>query len=93
MSDPVVITLRKPITFGGRTVTQLTLRAPKGKDLRRIKDSTSSLEDALDMAGWLSGEIKEVIDELEGDDLKEVIKVVNGFFAKLQGTGATSSGS
>jgi Phage tail assembly chaperone proteins, E, or 41 or 14 len=90
MSEPVVINLKKPITFGSRTVEQLTIRPVKAKDLRRISKGESPMQLSLNMAGWLSGEIKEVIDELEGEDLAEVLKVVDGFFTKLQPTGQTS---
>lgn len=94
-NEPVTISLRKPITFANRTIAQLTIRAPKAKDLRRIKDSTSALEDSLNLASWCSGEVKEVIDELEGDDLREVLGVVNRFFRNLTapGTGDPPSGS
>jgi hypothetical protein len=93
MSDPVVIKLKSPITFGSRTVEQLTIRAPKAKDLRRVNQSASPMQTSLDMASWLTGELKEVIDELEGDDLRDVLKVVDDFFTRLRGTGPTSSES
>jgi hypothetical protein len=87
MSDPVVVRLRKPIEFGDRRVDQLSIRPPRAKDLRRIKDSDTQVQTALNMAGWLTGEVSQVIDELEGEDLSEVLKVVNDFFGKLLGTG------
>lgn len=93
MSEPVTIKLRKPITFGNRTVAELTIRPIKAKDLRRINDADSSMVQALDLASYLSGEVKQVIDELEGDDLWEVVAAVNGFFRDTRGTGKTSSES
>lgn len=94
MSEPVVIKLRSPITFGSRIVEQLTIRPPKAKDLRRLKDSDSAMQTSLNMASWLSGEVSQVIDELEGEDLAEVLEVVNLFFEGItRRTGEKSSGS
>lgn len=89
MADPITIKLRKPITFGSRVVEQLIIRPVKAKDLRRIKASDSNLQTTLNLASWLSGEVAEVIDELEGEDLAEVVSAVDGFFGKLLATGAT----
>lgn len=93
MSEPVVIKLRKSITYGSRTVEELTIRPPKAKDLRRVKESDTAMQTSLNMASWLSGEVSEVVDELEGEDLAKVLEVVDTFFRKLRGTGAKSSGS
>lgn len=93
MSEPVTIKLRKPITFGSRTVEQLTIRPIKAKDLRRLKDSDSDLAKAIAMACHLTGEITEIIDELQGADLAEVLKVVNDFFHAIHGTGEKPSES
>jgi hypothetical protein len=92
-NEPVVITLRKPITFGSRTITELTIRPCKGKDLRRIDERLGNTKTALSMAGWLSGEPTQVIDELEGQDLGEVMDAVNGFLFAIRGIGESSSES
>lgn len=91
MSEPVVLKLRKPIKFGTRTVEQLTIRPPKGKDMRKIKASDGEIVTALKMASYLSGELEEVIDELEGEDLGEVMDIVNRFFLAIQGSGGGTS--
>lgn len=100
-AEPVTITLRKPITLEVKTgngpkiktVTEITIRPPKGKDLRRVDRTKSAIATSLDMASWLSGEPTQIIDELEGADLREVLKVVDGFFAAFQETGEKSSES
>lgn len=91
MSEPVVITLRKPIEFGKTTVTELTIRPVKGKDLRRLKPSDPPLVQTLNMLSWLSGQPLQVVDELEGDDLGKALGVVNDFLFATQGTGEKSS--
>lgn len=85
MADPVTIKLRRPVKFGERTVAQLTIRPLKAKDLRKMKDG-SPMQQSLNMASTLSGEIEEVIDELEGEDLGEVLAVVNRFFELITPT-------
>ena len=91
MAEPVTIKLRKPITYGSRVIDQLTIRPIKAKDLRRVGGDDSLLKASLNMASWLSGEVSEVIDELEGEDLAEVLGVVERFFGAVQATGASAS--
>jgi hypothetical protein len=100
-SEPVIFILSKPVSIevktgnGPRTKTveQLTIRPPKGKDLRRIDRTKSPIAISLDMASWLTGEPTQIIDELEGTDLREVLKIVDGFFVAIQSSGDTSSGA
>jgi hypothetical protein len=47
----------------------------------------------LELAGYLTGQTTQFIDELEGDDLAEVERVVVHFFANSQGTGTELSES
>lgn len=93
MSEPVTITLRKPIESGKQTITEITIRPVRGKDLRMLKLSDPPLVQTLNMLSWLSGQPLKVVDELEGDDLGEAIKVVNDFLFAIQGTGEKSSAS
>lgn len=93
MSEPVTITLRKPIRSGNDSVTELTIRPVKGKDLRRLKPTDPPLVQTLNMLSWLSGQPMQVIDELEGDDIGQAMEVVNDFLFATQRTGDKSSGS
>lgn len=85
--EPIVIRLRKPIAFGSRTVAELTVRPVKAKYMRSVKQSDNSMESTLSMVSKLTGEVKEVIDELEGPDFRDVLEAVNGFLLAIQGTG------
>ncbi len=91
--EPVVIKLRHPITFGSRTIEQITIRPVKAKDLRSIKPGSDPMATTLLMASKLSGQTDEVIDELSGDDLRDVLDAVNTFFFAIQETGQRSSGT
>ena len=88
MSNRTTIKLRNPIKFGSQTIEQLEFRPLKGKDLRRLKTPKERpLAMTLELAGYLSGQVKEVIDELEGDDVQEVLELVSAFFGDSQETG------
>jgi hypothetical protein len=86
---PVTITLRKPVARGSETITAITIRPLKGKYLRQLNEDENNIVNALNFASYLSGEPSGVIDELEGDDLRDVVKAVNDFFAAFRGTGPT----
>ncbi len=92
MAEPITIELRKPIRFGVGMVTSLTFRPCKAKDLRKLQ-SDKPMQMIIDLAGYLSGQPKEVIDELEGDDLAEAIKIVSGFIPGSPATGSEPSPS
>lgn len=85
--EPVVIALRHPITFGSRRITEITVRPVKAKYMRSIKGSDDHFQSTLAMASKLTGEPSQVIDELEGQDLRDVLAAVNAFFFAIQGTG------
>jgi len=89
-NEPITLTLRKPVKFGDRTVTQLTIRPVKAKYMRVLGGPNSALEQTLQMASKLTGEPSQVIDEIEGDDLRELMGHVNGFLFAIQGAGEKS---
>lgn len=87
-SKPITLKLRKPIQFGQETIAELTFRPSKAKDFRGVKaDRAYPFDFALELAGRLSGQTRGIIDELSGDDLEEVIEIVNGFTPGGQPTG------
>lgn len=89
--QPIVVQLDYPIEYGSRIIGQLTIKPLKGKHLRRLETPESKpIPMAMELVGLLSGEIPEVIDELEADDLMRVVEVVMGFLGGFQGTGSTS---
>jgi len=92
-NEPVVIRLRSPIVFGSKRIEEITVRPVKAKHLRSYNSSDDAMKNTLVMASKLTGLLSEEIDELEGDDLREVLAAVNAFFLAIQGTGQSSSGS
>ena len=86
MAEPVVINLSSPIEFAGKRYDTITVRPIKAKDLRRCqaKPGDDSLGWVLEMAGYLTGEVDQVIDELEGEDLGAVLAAVSAFSQVIQ---------
>ena len=85
MAEPVVINLSSPIEFAGKRYDTITVRPIKAKDLRRCQAKPEdSLKFALEMTGYLTGEVDQVIDELEGEDLGAVLAAVTAFSQAIQ---------
>lgn len=82
MSDSEVkIKLRKPIVIGSADpITEVTVRPVTGKDLRGLPEN--GLDRTLKLAGRLTGQSDVFVDKLEGEDLTEVLTVVQGFTAR-----------
>ena len=67
----VTILLEDPIKIGeGEPVTELTLKRNKLKHLRNIPDLQNMTTDQLfHLIGRISGQTKEVIDEIDAEDM------------------------
>ena len=91
--ERVVYRLQYPIEFGSETITELSLRRVKGKDIRAVRNTASPASETLDLIGRLSGQPRPVIDELDAIDVEEVGKIVEGFTKSGPPTGDTPSQS
>lgn len=78
--------LNTPIKFGENTITELQLRRPKGKDLRRLGQDIR-IGDLLDIASKLAGQAPAVIDELDGEDTMRLAEVIGDFLGRSPATG------
>lgn len=76
--ETVTIKLRKPIKSGSETITELVLREPRAKDLRKFP-MTPNMGDMLDLAGKLAGQPPHVMDDLHVQDLTEVAEAIGNF--------------
>ncbi|PZO04860.1 MAG: phage tail assembly protein [Alphaproteobacteria bacterium] len=71
--DKHTITLDFPISHGGETYTSLSLRRPKGGDLRRgQKDGGSDIDVSFKLMASLAEVPIEAIDELDPIDLNKI---------------------
>jgi hypothetical protein len=81
-----VIALSAPVEFGGEVISALTLRSPKGKDLRHISyESLASIDfgTVLDLGGRLAGRPPEFMDQLDVVDVAQVSKAVLAFLSDI----------
>jgi hypothetical protein len=80
------IKLTKPISWGSDTITSLSLREMKAKDLRKLS-AQPSMSELLDMVSQLSGKPGALIDDLNVEDAMRCVEVVSSFFPNSQKTG------
>lgn len=91
-----IIPLCAPILHDDKEITQVMLRRPKVKDLKRLNAALDGVTDQLDqgivLAATLTGLPVEVIEELDADDFTTISEVIADFFpqAKAPGNGALS---
>lgn len=75
MSD-VIVALDFPIQDGeGKTITELKIRRPKAKDIRKMKGNTD-IEQSISLLSIVTGLVPEDLDELDIADFKRAAEVV-----------------
>ena len=78
----------RPIIFGSKEISELVFQPCKAKHLIRCTESKDNvIPYMLELAGFLSGQPSQVIGELEGSDVWEVVAICSDFFAGSQPTG------
>ena len=87
-------TLKSPIAYGSETITALTFRAAKGKDMRGLTFGVGgdgsvkmAMGDMLTLAARLASVPPSVIDELSAADAMEVVTIAAGFIGAGPTTG------
>lgn len=89
---PYTMTLRYPIAWGSKEISELTIRPVTGADLRKVR-TPRERSDAytLELAGYLAGQPYQVVDKLKSEDLGEVLRVTTFFYGVSQGIGIRPS--
>lgn len=75
-------TLLVPVTFEGREHTEILLRRIKAKDIRDMEREPSDTDKTFFMIGRLAGWPPEGVDELDGEDLEKISKLIEGFMGR-----------
>lgn len=92
LKHPIVRRLR---AHGGEereeTITEITIRRLKAKDLRVVEKAAGKFSQSLALIGALTGLSPQVVDELDGEDVEGIGEVVGDFFPGRLPTGETSS--
>lgn len=100
MSDPIVITLKHPVTYqadkfeggGERELTELRLPARiKAKHLRAMDDAKGEIGKALALVRAMTGLPQAAIDELDAEDVTAITEELAAPLSGLPATGPTSS--
>jgi hypothetical protein len=79
VAAPVTVKLDEPIEFGSETISELTIRSPKAKDMRGLPMEGANIGHILDLVAKLCGQPPSVIDELGTADLLKVSEHVANF--------------
>lgn len=87
--QPKVLKLKEAIKFGSEDISELTIRAPKAKDIRGLPAQPNT-GDILNLAAKLCGQTPSVIDELGMEDTVELLEIVGNFMAPGRVTGSQS---
>lgn len=74
-----IIKLKYPFEYGSETFTELKLRPPKAKHMRKLK-AEPDMQDMIRMVEVLSDEARSVIDELDPVDTSECVDFLGNFF-------------
>lgn len=82
------VTLSQPFKVGDATITEVTIRRPKVRDLRALEEArkpgASEIDQGIAMAAALCGLPMEAMDDMDAADFTAVSEVVGRFFTKAQ---------
>jgi hypothetical protein len=87
LTSSVTIKLQTPIEVGNDFIEEITLRRPKGKDMKTLT-ANAGTGDLMKLAARLSGQLPVVFDEMDGYDVAEVLTQVGNFLTSGPTTGA-----
>lgn len=78
--EKTVIKLQHPVQWGDDLIDQVEVRRPKGKDLKGLKNISSSMDDQLKLLARLIGQTDGFVGELDlATDLTAIMQVVSDF--------------
>lgn len=88
MSEDVKkLTLVTPVKFGSETITELTIKKPRAKEMRVMPAGKPTMDDMLNLLGKCAAQPTPVIDALEIEDMTAAIEVIGGFLPSSPQTG------
>ena len=83
----VVVTLTQPFECAGEFIQTISLRRPKGKDMKNVS-ANMNMGDMMKLAAKLSGNLPVVFEEMDSYDVTQVLAEVGNFFTNGPTTGA-----
>jgi len=90
MSAIEKLTLDHPFTADGKTLTEVSIRRPKVKDIRSVDKvkGDGDLQQGIVTVALLTGLSVEALDDMDAGDFARVSEVVGSFFEKLKAPAA-----
>lgn len=83
MQDRIDYTLKFPVILSGETTTVISLRRPKGRDMKRALNMAKSIGDMTAAMIVNLGEVSPaVVDELDAADWLALSDIVGNFMGK-----------
>lgn len=82
----IEIELKYPVQFAEELVSKITLRRPKGKDLKGLRDLQNSHDDQLKLMARLMGQPTAFVDEMDFVDLTNAMEKTMDFLPDGQPT-------
>ncbi len=80
------VPLSHPLKVGETTVTEVTLRRPKVRDLRALErlraPGTGEIDQGVAMAAMLCDLPLEAVDEMDASDFAAISEAIAGFFLR-----------
>lgn len=71
--------LKFPVPFGGETVDKVTLRRPKGREIRAMNNGKGSqIDRSFEMMASLADREVELFDDMDAADLKRIDEWLEG---------------
>ncbi len=80
------VTLSQPVQAGERTISEVTIRRPKVKDLRALEHlrapGAGEIDQGVAMAAMLCDLPVEAVDEMDATDFAAISEIIAGFFSR-----------
>ena len=84
MTASTTVMLSIPVVVEGDTITEISIRRPKVRDLRALEDVTQGKSSQLDqgaaLLSLLAGIPEAAVEEMDATDFARVSEVIAGFF-------------
>lgn len=79
MAHSETITLEYPFTFDGEEITEITIRRPKMRDMKKAQKHKDNMEKSIHMIADLAEVSPKLVEELDTGDFASVSKMLGEF--------------
>lgn len=83
----VTLFLETPVTVMSQALSDLTIKRPRGKEMRGLDAEKGAVGAALKYLSTLANVPPSAVDQLDGADIKAAGDIIKGFMRKTRGSG------